>query len=112
MKRVIIESPYAGDVPRNIEYARKCIKHSLSLGEAPIASHLIYTQEGILNDEIEEERQLGINAGFAWLAVAEKHVFYTDLGFSKGMTEALQKALSNTLPIEIRNLEYKLDHEV
>lgn len=53
MKRVILESPYAGDVERNLTYARECVRDSLSRGEAPIASHLLYTQEGILKDEIQ-----------------------------------------------------------
>ena len=29
MKKVIIESPYAGDIERNIKYARVCLKDSL-----------------------------------------------------------------------------------
>ena len=40
MKLVILESPYAGDVEANVEYARACVRDSLSRGEAPIASHL------------------------------------------------------------------------
>ena len=71
MKRVIIESPYAGNIKRNLEYARACVKDSLLRGEAPIASHLLYTQEGILNDSISEERRLGIDAGLAWMEVAD-----------------------------------------
>ena len=102
MIRVILESPYAGDIERNIKYARMCVKHSLSLGEAPIASHLLYTQEGILNDDIEHERMLGINAGLAWKEVAEKHVFYVDYGWSKGMKYAHDYATKNNIPIEIR----------
>jgi hypothetical protein len=78
MLRVIIESPYAGDIERNVNYARLCLKDSLSRGEAPIASHLLYTQEGVLDDTIPAERSLGINAGLAWIEVADKHVFYTD----------------------------------
>jgi hypothetical protein len=39
-------------------------------GEAPIASHLLYTQPGVLRDEIPEERRHGIDAGLAWGAVA------------------------------------------
>ena len=76
MKRVILESPYAGDIERNVKYARMAVRDSLSKGEAPIASHLLYTQEGILKDEIPEERQWGIDAGLAWKEVAVKHVFY------------------------------------
>ena len=63
MLRVILESPFAGDIERNIKYARLCVRDSLLRGESPIASHLLYTQEGILNDEIESERMHGINAG-------------------------------------------------
>jgi len=29
MKRVIVESPYAGNIKRNLEYARACVKDSL-----------------------------------------------------------------------------------
>ena len=63
MIRVILESPYAGDIEKNIEYARKCVRDSLLRGEAPIASHLLYTQEGILYDDIPEERKHGIIPG-------------------------------------------------
>ena len=82
MIRVILESPYAGDIERNIDYARKCLRHSLLLGESPIASHLLYTQIGVLNDDLPNERQIGIDAGLQWKEVAEKHVFYIDYGMS------------------------------
>jgi len=104
MKRVILESPFAGEVERNIEYARKCVRHSLSLGEAPIASHLLYTQDGILNDEIAEERKWGIDAGLVWKEVAEGHVFYTDYGISKGMQYAIDYATKNNIEIEYRKI--------
>lgn len=104
MKKVIIESPYAGAIEKNIEYARLCIKDSLLRGEAPIASHLLYTQEGILNDDIPEERKLGINAGFAWYDSAETIVFYLDLGISKGMESAKKKAEKNNKNIEYRTI--------
>ena len=42
MKLTIIESPYAGDIAKNIEYLIRCLKHSLTLDEAPFASHLFY----------------------------------------------------------------------
>lgn len=104
MKRVILESPYAGDIERNLNYARQCVKHSLSLNEAPIASHLLYTQDGILNDDIESERMWGINAGLAWKEVADLHVFYIDYGISKGMQYAMDYNTENNIPFEIRKL--------
>lgn len=100
--RVVLESPYAGDVERNLKYARECLKDSLTRGESPIASHLLYTQEGVLNDEIKEDREKGIHAGLDWLSVAEKHVFYVDYGISKGMSYAFEYAKKHKLPYEFR----------
>lgn len=106
MKRVILESPYAGDIERNTRYARACVKDCLIRDEAPIASHLLYTQPGILDDSVPHERGLGILAGLAWSAVAEHIVFYTDLGMSSGMQEALNFYNRNgrTRSITLRNL--------
>jgi hypothetical protein len=104
MIRVIIESPYAGDIERNVRYARMAVRDSLSRGEAPIASHLLYTQEGILDDDVPDERMLGIDAGLAWKGVAEKHVFYVDYGYSKGMVYARYYATMNNVPIEERRI--------
>lgn len=104
MIRVLLESPYGGDIDRNVEYARLCVRDSLARGEAPIASHLLYTQKGILDDDIPEERQLGINAGLAWKEVAEKHVFYIDYGYSPGMQYAKYMAKHNNIPVEERRI--------
>lgn len=104
MIRVILESPYAGNVEENLVYARKCVHDSLSRGEAPIASHLLYTQEGILDDNNPEEREWGINAGLAWKNVAEKHVFYTDLGISTGMRYAMNFSVEKNIPVEFRTI--------
>jgi hypothetical protein len=102
MRLVILESPYAGDIKMNVEYARACVRDSLSRGEAPIASHLLYTQEGILRDEDPDERQWGIDAGLAWKAVAQGSVVYCDLGVSKGMEYGMAAAKEAGLPVEIR----------
>lgn len=99
MKRVILESPYrghgetAGEIRSrtdwNVVYARACIRDCLFRGEAPIASHLLFTQPGVLRDEVANERALGIAAGLAWFPVAECSVYYTDHGWSSGMLSAL-----------------------
>lgn len=93
MVRVILESPYAGttqeEIDANVTYARECVRDSLMRGEAPIASHLLYTQPGILRDDVPEERKQGIEAGLAWLDVADMSVFYLDRGVSKGMQAAM-----------------------
>jgi hypothetical protein len=105
MKLVILESPFAGDVERNIEYARACVRDSLLRGEAPIASHLLYTQPGILDDTIPAERQHGIDAGLAWRAVAHGSVVYTDMGITKGMQYGIDAAIAAGRSVEYRTLE-------
>lgn len=90
--KVLIESPYAGDIEKNIKYARACMRDSFSRGELPWCSHLIYTQNGILDDSIPEERQMGIDAGLNWGEAAEKTVVYTDYGISNGMLYGIRAA--------------------
>jgi hypothetical protein len=107
MKLVIIESPYAGEVEQNIEYGRQCVRDSLARGEAPIASHLLYTQPGILNDAIESERRLGIDAGLAWRKVADASVVYTDRGISSGMKYGIAAAEQSGITVEYRSLKCK-----
>lgn len=106
MRLVIIESPYAGNVEANVAYARRCVRDSLLRGEAPIASHLLYTQPGILNDEIPTERRHGIDAGLAWLAVAQASVVYIDRGISRGMEYGIAAARSADIPVEFREIEW------
>lgn len=104
MRRVILESPYAGNIRRNRNYARKAVRDCLTRGEAPIASHLLFTQAGVLNDHKAEERKLGIDAGLAWSEVADAAVFYADYGFSFGMQCALKAHSERQTPIEVRYL--------
>ena len=104
MKLVILESPYAGDIEANVSYAREAMRDSLKCGEAPIASHLLYTQPGILNDAIPAERRWGIEAGFAWRRMADYSVFYADRGWSNGMLAALHTAINGGWPFRIRSL--------
>lgn len=101
---VVIESPFAGDVEKNVRYARAAMHDSLLRGEAPYASHLLYTQEGVLDDNVPAEREHGIQAGFAWRQVAEATVVYTDLGVSKGMQYGIDDAKKRGCPIEYRTL--------
>lgn len=105
MRLVIIESPYAGDVEANLEYARRAVRDSLARGEAPIASHLLYTQPGILDDSAPTERQQGIDAGLAWRRVAEASVVYTDRGISAGMQYGIRAAAEAGISIEYRSID-------
>lgn len=71
--RVILESPYVGKTPAeragNIAYARAAMRDCLLRGESPFASHLLYTQPGVLDDDDAEERAIGITSDDVTLAI-------------------------------------------
>lgn len=105
MKLVVLESPYAGDITGNTIYARACVRDCLLRGESPIASHLLFTQDEVLRDEVPEERKLGIEAGLAWLPRADYSVYYTDKGWSRGMLAALHDyTIKGRFDFRIRSL--------
>ncbi|MBD3260651.1 MAG: hypothetical protein GF334_03070 [Candidatus Altiarchaeales archaeon] len=70
-----------------------------------MASHLLYTQEGILDDNIPEERELGIKAGKEWARHAEKTIVYLDRGVSRGMQFGIEDAEKKGRIIEYRRIE-------
>jgi hypothetical protein len=96
MRRVILESPFAGaddlERERNRRYLAACLRDSLIRGEAPFASHAIYAAPGVLEDTDPAERALGIKAGFAWREVAEATALYVDYGITPGMRLGLEHA--------------------
>ncbi len=104
MRRVIIESPYAGDVNVNIAYAKAAVLDCLVRGEAPYASHLFFTQDGLLDDTVPHERTLGITAGLVWGAAADATVVYIDRGISPGMRDGIRAAQELGRPVEFRRI--------
>ena len=126
MKKVVIESPYAANqdlveefmqrkrctraqaekhvLMKNIEYLRACMHDSLMRGEAPYASHALYTQPGVLDDTLPQEREHGMRAGFVWRDAADKTVVYADRGVSRGMEYGIEHAEETGHPVEYRKL--------
>lgn len=105
---VVVESPFSGDKEKNlknIQYARKCLRDCFLRGDYPFASHLLYTQEGILDDKVQEERNLGIEAGLCWGRFAEATIVYTDLGISDGMKRGIRRAEEEGRKVEYRKFE-------
>jgi hypothetical protein len=100
-----IESPYDGAtddiIRRNILYARAACKDALLRGYVPYASHLFFTQPGLLDDKVPEERELGMEAGKALIREAAGYsLFYMDLGMSKGMQWGKQDAIKSGRIVE------------
>ncbi len=107
---VIVESPFAGDIDTNLRYAREAMRDCFERGETPFASHLLYTQPGVLDDTLPEERLKGISAGYIFWAYARKIVFYTDLGFSPGMLAAYNRCAVMGWDYEQRSLPAWQNH--
>jgi hypothetical protein len=103
--RVVIESPFAGDFVKNLKFLRACMRECLLQGEAPYASHALYTQDGVLGDKDPEERRLGMEAGWRWGQAAQKVVVYDNLGVSEGMEKGIERAKELGIPIEYRKLK-------
>lgn len=120
MKLVVLESPYGSkpdgtrcspaEVAANVVYLRRCLADSLRRGEAPFASHGLYP--GTLDDAVPEDRRLGMEAGFAWGAKAERVVVYTDNGITTGMAEGIRRAVERGVPVDFRNLASGSTYEV
>lgn len=108
MRLVIMESPYAGasgeDIFGDLAFGRACLKDCLTRGEAPLASHLLYTQEGVLDDRDAADRALGIEAGHSWIKHVEALVVYVDRGVSEGMRKGITRAIQVGRPVEFRFL--------
>jgi len=86
MKRVVVESPYKGNIKLNEIFGEFCLHECLVVyNESPFASHLLYTRRYVLRDHVPADRKLGINAGFEWRDVSDYTVFYVDLGMTEGM---------------------------
>ncbi len=104
---VNIESPFSGKSPDeralNVAYARQCMLDSLKRGEAPWVMHLLYPQ--VLDDDVPEERSMGISAGLAWRRVIDKSVVYIDRGMSTGMAYGLLAAWDTGKAVEARSIQ-------
>ena len=99
--RVVVESPFAGGFI-NVRYARECLRDCIDRGESPFASHLLYAQKGLLDDNILDERKKGLEAAHAWLEVADSVCIYMDLGVTPGMVLGIVRAVKLKKPIRLR----------
>lgn len=91
MRRVVIESPYkatdAYSCEQHKRYLEFAIQDCFKRGEAPFASHMLYTD--VLDDDCLPERLQGIQAGLEWGQFADYVVVYVDFGISSGMKDAI-----------------------
>lgn len=108
----VIESPFGTRVDgtrcspeersRNRRYLEAAMRDSFARGEAPFASHRLYP--GVLNDDVPDERQTGMLAGWYWGARADKVAVYVNLGITPGMAGGIERATARGQSIEYRTL--------
>jgi len=108
MKKVSIESPYfvKGNPELTIDnrnYFYACAKECLMVyGENPYGSHGFFTH--FLDDNIPEERAVGIEAGLQWNIHAEATIVYIDRGISPGMELGIARAKEEGRTVTFRRL--------
>jgi hypothetical protein len=80
---VYIVSRYAGDIPANIDNARRYCRFAVKQGAIPVCSHLLYPQ--FLNDDDPDERKLGLFFGKVLMDKCEQVWIFSDGDYSPGM---------------------------
>ena len=86
---VYICSPYAGDIERNTENARRYSRFAVDCHCLPITPHIYFTQ--FMNDAVSEERDIAIFMNWVLMSkCAELWVFGSVI--SKGMQAEIDRA--------------------
>lgn len=97
MKKIYICSPYKGNVEENVKNAQQYSRCVTFIGLLPITPHIYSTQ--FLDDNIPEERQMGLNIGIELLSdCQEMWVFGLDKP-SAGMQGEIEFAKKHNIPI-------------
>lgn len=109
MKLVYICSPYRAEdaetVQRNIEYAKELTRTVLMNGDCPVTPHLYMTL--CLDDSVEEERVIGLEAGMELLRRCNRVVVGTKYGISEGMAAEIQCAKDGGMRIEYKEMAWR-----
>lgn len=110
---VFIESPYSGEIDRNIRYLLLCTYDCWVRGEFAVSSHGNMTQHPAKRDFFVSDydldwnvytRETAIEGAHALRHACSQTVFYDDLGWSTGMKEGRAYCDANSIPYEIRKL--------
>ena len=96
MKLIYMASPYAGDIEKNTEFAKRACRHVINEGHSFFAPHLLYPT--ILDEHQPEQRQLGLNMGIAMLSRCDELWCYCD-HISLGMHLEIEEAGRLGIPV-------------
>lgn len=96
MNLIYVASPYAGDIEKNTEFAKRACRHVAEQGHAFFAPHLLYPQ--LLNENDPNERQLGLDMGLAMLSRCDELWCYGER-ISFGMHLEIEEADKLGIPV-------------
>lgn len=99
---VVVESPFKGGGEKYARYLQRCLADCVKRGESPYASHKMLP--GVLDDDVQEQRALGICLGFAWRRNAYLTAVYTDYGISDGMKDGIEDATAIGQVVDYREI--------
>ena len=97
MRMIFVSSPYAGDVEKNIEFAKQACQYVITTGNAFFCPHLLYPQ--VLDDADPEERSLGMEMAKQFLSVCDEIWVFGDR-ISRGMFEEIEYARKNDISLK------------
>ncbi|MDR3540696.1 MAG: DUF4406 domain-containing protein [Desulfosporosinus sp.] len=97
IKLVYICSPLRGDIERNIAKAVGYCRFASIQGVIPLAPHIIFTQ--FLNDEISEERKLGLQLGLELLKYCQE-LWAFGGWITEGMLGEIESAKRLSIPCQ------------
>lgn len=86
---VYICSPYSGDIETNVEAAKRYSRLAVDKGYIPLTPHLLFPQ--FLDDDIPEERELGLFFGNALMSKCSE-VWVFGERISAGMESEIKRA--------------------
>lgn len=99
--KVYICSPYRGDTKKNAAAAIEYCRYAIDKGVIPIAPHIYLTQ--FLNDDIPEQRELGLQIGLEALADCSEVWVFGDY-ISEGMKQEIVTALEAGQKVVIKHI--------
>lgn len=96
MKKVYICSPLRGDIEGNIEKAKRYTEYALKCGTAPIVPHFYAL---CIDDNISEEREIGMAAGLCLLWSCDELWIFGD-EISEGMLSEMKFCKNLHIPMK------------
>ena len=95
-KLVYIASPYAGDIQKNVEFAKAACRYAMEQNCTPVAVHLLYPQ--FLDDHDSIQREAGLRMGHRVLETCDE-LWLCGSRISTGMAMELQEAQKLGIPV-------------